>query len=212
MAGLVGSLILSGLAMSIAGSSSPASGGEHLISHYIDMTAHAFDEPYDLHGCQVGVGTLTTALFYEKLAAMDPDTIDVEARVAALEPWDVYAARLRERFGPLYDAVARHAEPGYPTPERLRARLELLVSSWDEIQRKVSQTLRSRAQIEAELRAVDGPVRFAQLEVTRERARRAITHSKDIRNRYTILHLAWELGVLEGWADAALALLADESS
>ena len=64
--------MLSGLAMSVAGSSSPASGGEHLISHFIDMTAHAYDLPYDFHGCQVGVGTLTTAFIYEKLKALDP--------------------------------------------------------------------------------------------------------------------------------------------
>lgn len=210
MAGLLGSLMLSGLAMSIAGSSSPASGGEHLISHFIDMTAHAFDQPYDFHGCQVGVGTLTTALFYEKLAALDPSTIDVEARVAQLAPWEEYDAMLAGRFGKLHGAVRKHAEPGYPDPETLRDRLNKLIAGWDDILPRVQRTLRTEADIEQELRAADAPVRFAQLGVDRDRARRAITHSKDIRNRYTILHLAWELGALEQWADEALELLYDE--
>lgn len=205
--GLTESLILSGIAMSVAGSSSPASGGEHLISHYIDMTAYAFEQPHDLHGCQVGVGTLSTALFYEKLQALDPATIDVEARVAALPAWQDYEPVLRERFGTLFDAVVKHARPGYPSPDELRARLTQLVDQWDTVLEEVGETLRGKKSLEAELQAAGGPRRYADLGVTRERARRAMVHSKDIRNRYTILHLGWELGLLDNWADAALDAL-----
>ncbi|QDG50669.1 sn-glycerol-1-phosphate dehydrogenase [Persicimonas caeni] len=202
--GLVESLMLSGIAMSVAGSSSPASGGEHLISHFIDMTAYAFDQPHDLHGCQVGVGTLTTALLYEKLQALDPATIDIDARVEALPAWDDYEAQLRERFGKLFDAVVKHAKPGYPSPDELRARLTQLVDEWEMVLDEVRSTLRSEQSLEDELRAAEAPVRFAALDVDKDRARRAIAHSKDIRNRYTILHLAWELGVLDEWADEAI--------
>ena len=205
--GLTRSLILSGLAMTIAGSSSPASGGEHLISHFLDMTAYAFDQPHDFHGCQVGVGTLTTALLYERLRALDPSTIDPEARAAALLPWPNYRRELQQRFGPLFDAVVAHAEPGYPSPQQLCARLERLVARWDEVMQAVGQTLRTRASIEAELNAAQAPTRFSDLGVDRDRARRAILHSKDIRNRYTILHLAWELGTLEAWGQEALDAL-----
>lgn len=206
-AGLVASLMVSGLAMSIAGSSSPASGGEHLISHYIDMTAHAFNQPYDFHGCQVGVGTLTTALFYERLAAMSPQDIDVDACVAALPSWEEHEASIREHFGPLTEAVLKHAKLAFPTPDQLRARLSTLKSDWDDIMPKVKRTLRTQDAIEQELRQGLAPVRFAELSVARDRARGAITRSKDIRNRYTILHLAWELGMLETWTDQALDVL-----
>jgi glycerol-1-phosphate dehydrogenase [NAD(P)+] len=205
--GLVESLMLSGIAMSVAGSSSPASGGEHLISHFIDMTAYAFGKPHDLHGCQVGVGTLTSALLYEKLCALDPADIDVDARVDALADWEDYEPLVRERFGPLFEAVVEHAKPGYPTPDELRARLTQLVDEWDVVLDEVRATLRTRRSLEDELRAANCPVRFAELNVDKDRARRAITHSKDIRNRYTILHLAWELGTLDQWADEALEML-----
>jgi glycerol-1-phosphate dehydrogenase [NAD(P)+] len=207
VSGLTESLMLSGFAMAVAGSSSPASGGEHLISHFIDMTAHSYDLPYDFHGCQVGVGTLTTAHFYERFLEMSPDDVDIDAAVLRLTPWDDYDAMLRERFDVLYDAVVKHARPGYPTPEELRSRLESLVDQWDEIRTAVKATLRTRQQIEDELAACDAPIRFAHLGIERERARRAIVHSKDIRNRYTILHLAWELGTLNEWADEALDIL-----
>lgn len=207
ISGLVNSLMLSGLAMSVAGSSSPASGGEHLISHYIDMTGHAFDLPCDFHGCQVGVGTLTTAYLYERLMAMNPSEIDVEACVSRLMDWPKYRERLAERFGPLFDAVVKHAELAYPTPDVMRARLTRLVSDWDRVMGSVSQTLRTKNSLEAELLEAKCPVRYSELNVDRERALAAVVNSKDIRNRYTILHLAWELGVLEAWAEAALGEL-----
>ncbi len=51
-----GALVMSGVAMEVAGSSRPASGSEHLISHaYDSIAAHP-----SLHGLQVGVATLAT--------------------------------------------------------------------------------------------------------------------------------------------------------
>lgn len=50
---LVDSLALNGIAMEIAGNSSPASGSEHLISHALDK----FVEVPQLHGIQVGIAT-----------------------------------------------------------------------------------------------------------------------------------------------------------
>jgi glycerol-1-phosphate dehydrogenase [NAD(P)+] len=52
---LVEGLILSGIAMNIAGNSRPASGAEHEISHAIDAL---FPEKARLHGYQVAFGTL----------------------------------------------------------------------------------------------------------------------------------------------------------
>ncbi|NYE57682.1 iron-containing alcohol dehydrogenase family protein [Carboxydothermus ferrireducens] len=55
-------LVLSGIAMAIAGNSRPASGAEHLISHALDKL---FDRPA-LHGEQVGVAALFTAALQGK--------------------------------------------------------------------------------------------------------------------------------------------------
>lgn len=204
VAGLTASLMLSGLAMSVAGSSSPASGGEHLVSHFIDMTAIAFDQPHDFHGCQVGVGTVTTAFLYEKLQALNPADINVDARVEALLPWAEYEALLKKRFGPLFEAVVKHAEKAYPSPDELRARLNRLKNNWEYLETKVKRTLRTSTSLEDELLSARCPVKFQELGVDRDRAFRSITHSKDIRNRYTILHLAWELGLLDEWSEEAL--------
>ena len=57
---VVKALISSGVAMSIAGSSRPASGAEHLFSHALDMLL----EKPALHGEQVGVGTIIMAYLH----------------------------------------------------------------------------------------------------------------------------------------------------
>ena len=57
---VVEALISCGVAMSIAGSSRPCSGAEHLFSHALDVTA-----PHPaLHGEQVGVGTIMCAYLH----------------------------------------------------------------------------------------------------------------------------------------------------
>lgn len=55
---LITSLLMSGISMEIAGTSRPASGSEHLISHALD----AISQKPKMHGIQVGVATYLCAL------------------------------------------------------------------------------------------------------------------------------------------------------
>ncbi|MCL2364411.1 MAG: iron-containing alcohol dehydrogenase family protein [Defluviitaleaceae bacterium] len=64
---LASSLTMSGLAMEIAGSSRPASGSEHLISHALD----AISAKPRLHGIQVGVATYLCALLQNNTHTAD---------------------------------------------------------------------------------------------------------------------------------------------
>ncbi len=58
---LVRSLISCGAAMMITGSSRPASGSEHLLSHYLDMKLGRRNP----HGIQCAIGTLLMAAYHE---------------------------------------------------------------------------------------------------------------------------------------------------
>ena len=58
---LVKALINSGIAMMLVGSSRPASGSEHLISHYLDMNLRERLP----HGIQCALGTLPMAAYHE---------------------------------------------------------------------------------------------------------------------------------------------------
>lgn len=64
---LIEALILSGIAMSMVDDTRPASGGEHLVSHYMVMKAIEAGELPPSHGKTVAIGTLIVANLYEFL-------------------------------------------------------------------------------------------------------------------------------------------------
>ncbi len=66
---LVNSLVLSGIAMEIAGYSRPASGSEHLISHALDNVSKC----PKMHGLQVGVATYLCSLLQNNKAELVKD-------------------------------------------------------------------------------------------------------------------------------------------
>src|SRR5581483_6679518 len=66
---LARTLVMSGFGMTICGGSYPASQGEHLIAHYIDMLGHDF--PLAYHGEHVAVTTTTMAALQEAILAQE---------------------------------------------------------------------------------------------------------------------------------------------
>jgi glycerol-1-phosphate dehydrogenase [NAD(P)+] len=82
-------LVLAGLGMGIVGGSEPASMGEHLISHYVDMMARP--HPGSLHGEQVGVATLTISRLQNALLRSE--------QPPEVRPTRIDRAAVRARFG-----------------------------------------------------------------------------------------------------------------
>src|SRR5690348_9221905 len=71
---LARTLVLSGLGMTICGGSYPASQGEHLISHYIDMLGDP-SWPASFHGEHIAVTTLTMARLQEAMLGDAPPAV-----------------------------------------------------------------------------------------------------------------------------------------
>lgn len=69
---IIESLALSGIAMEIAGTSRPASGAEHLISHAIDELFGGLKQ----HGIQVAFGMYISAFLYLELGLMSRNCFD----------------------------------------------------------------------------------------------------------------------------------------
>lgn len=63
---LAGVLVLSGFGMYLAGGSYPASQGEHMIAHTMEM-AYGEILPHSYHGEQIGITTLTMAKLQERI-------------------------------------------------------------------------------------------------------------------------------------------------
>ncbi|PID77497.1 MAG: hypothetical protein CSB24_01095 [Deltaproteobacteria bacterium] len=75
-------LFYSSIAMTITGTSAPASGGEHLISHTLDMTAARDGVTHDYHGRQVGVASILMAALYGEIMTIEvPQFVDIPQTV-----------------------------------------------------------------------------------------------------------------------------------
>ncbi len=66
---LMEALVIIGILMSFAGSSRPASGSEHHLSHFFEITGILTDSPYFSHGIDVAYSTVVTAALREELLA-----------------------------------------------------------------------------------------------------------------------------------------------
>ncbi|MEA3364678.1 MAG: iron-containing alcohol dehydrogenase, partial [Candidatus Hydrogenedentes bacterium] len=121
LAVLLEALLLSGLSMLAAGSSSPASGGEHLLSHYLDMKSALYGTRHDLHGAQVGVGTVHCLSLWESILSLDAAGLDADALVQA-QPTDAeIRAWIEEDWGPAVagEVLAQWQKKALP-PDKLR--------------------------------------------------------------------------------------------
>lgn len=73
MGALMEALTLTGVAMALVNISRPASGAEHMLSHFWEMDSIARGENPHHHGIQVGVATPVIARFFEELEDILPE-------------------------------------------------------------------------------------------------------------------------------------------
>ena len=185
MARLARTLVLSGFGMTLCGGSYPASQGEHLISHYVEMMAPEL--PPSFHGEQIAVTTLTMARLHERLIQGGPPVLRPTHRD---EP-DVLA-----HFGPDLGALCW---PEF-APKRLDvARAEELTARlkerWELLCTKLGGVMRPAAELRAVLERAGAPIAPADLHWSSDFYRTAVDHARMIRDRYTALDLAADSNV-----------------
>jgi len=183
---LMDGLNAGGFSMVIAGKTSPASGGEHLISHYLDMVAHQQGrEPFSWHGLQVGVGIMVSAHIYERLKELSPE--EVERRLS--HPLVNYESFSKDSF-------FNQQEFSQKLPI-LRDLSQNLPPIWEQIKEEVFSLVYPLKQIKEYLGKAECPLCFEEIGIRGELARRVVMNSRYIRKRLTILDIAGELGILE---------------
>jgi len=190
-------LVLSGIAMSYAGVSRPASGMEHYISHLIDMRSLAFGTPADLHGTQVGVGTLVSLKLYEKIRKLQPDRAKALKAAAAFD-FSVWAETLRTFVGPGTELmVALEKRDRKYDPQAHAKRLETIISNWDRILAIIDEELPSYEEIHQLMSSLGMPTTVDEVGLEAALLPLAIRCTKDIRDKYMASRLLWDLGELD---------------
>jgi len=190
-------LVIGGVAMNYAGCSRPASGNEHYISHIIDMRAVEFGTAEDLHGIQCAIGTLETLRLYEKLQKITPNRENAVAYAEKFS-YDDWATKLRSFLGHGAESMIalEKKEKKYDTSAH-KVRLEIILSHWDEIMEIIRKELPSAAEVEKLLITIGAPKSLDEIGVSREELPMIFRATKDIRDKYVLSRLLWDLGILE---------------
>ena len=180
---LMEALIVVGIAMSFAGSSRPASGSEHHLSHYFEITGIVRNEEYFPHGIDVAYSTVITAALREYILA---------------NPWPEHAFRPTRQeyvkevariYGPvaegciaLQDKVGLYTKdpvPGYKEKE-------------NQI-REILAQMPKASEIEKMLGAVGLKMDAFYALYNEKKIADAKLYAKELKDRYTVLCMYYDL-------------------
>lgn len=198
--GLFNGLLISGVAMSLAGSSAPASGGEHLVSHFWDMREPLTGREPELHGLQVGLGIILSTACYRLLAGLEAGALAggraapafAETRARIPDIWGPFGAEVTKQFDNKRDALLQFDA--------------LLPSRWNELRPLFEQVRRPEYFVDLFTR-VGAPFSLEAFDLSRDEFVLAALNARAIRERITVLDFAAHAGVLEAAIEESLALI-----
>jgi len=181
---LFNALLYSGIAMTIMGTSAPASGGEHLLSHTLDMMSSVDGVPHDLHGRQVGLGTMFASALYERIFLIEtpecfPLVPDIDSTF----------------WGPIAASIDQQYQTKKPMLAAMREKLTD-GKTWQSFLARCRSKVRRPDQIKNCLRAAGAAHTISDIGCSRERLLAAALHMQEIRKRPTVIDLAWAVGIL----------------
>ena len=187
-------LVIGGIAMTYAGVSRPASGVEHYFSHVWDMRGLEFGTPVDLHGIQCAQATLVSAKLYEAVKAMTPDREKAEAFVKDF-CYDDWSKSLRSFLGRSAETmIALEEKEGKYRKDTHPARFATIQNYWEQIVQIIEEEIPSYAVL-SDLLDTIGITK--ELDMDKELLQTSFLATKDIRDKYVLSRLAWDLGICD---------------
>ncbi len=206
LGGIMEGLVLTGVAMSLYGNSRPASGCEHHMSHYWEMMFEQQHKRPVPHGTQVSVGTV---LVLKLVEALRSTKVDFDAARAAAKAYDqaAWEESIRAAYGPAAQGVIDMEAKAKKNETTARlARIDAMEANWSELLGLLEALPSSETVIEL-LKSLESPYLPEQIDVDVEMLRNTFLYCKEVRARYTILQMIWDLGLLETLSDKVIAEL-----
>lgn len=201
-------LVLAGVAMSLYGNSRPASGCEHHMSHYWEMMFEQAGKRPVPHGTQVGVGTVLILKLAEALRRTKVDFAAARAAAAAYNQ-AAWEAEIRAAYGPAAEGViAMEAKAKKNETSARLHRIDVMEEKWAQIDSLLAALPDSETMMSL-LRSLDSSCLPQEIGVDRELLKRTFMYCKEVRDRYTILQMVWDLGLLDRLSDQVIAECAD---
>lgn len=174
---LTWALIGVGIAMAYAENSHPASGSEHHLSHFFEITGILNGEEYFPHGIDVVYSTYITAKLREKLSAASLP--EKQFKMAD----DEFKSDMKRIYSDISDScIALHKKTGWYTDDRLSVYKE----KWSEIKDILSE-MPSASEIKNIISDIGLDIEEFYSTYGKEKLADAITFAKDLKDRFSVL-------------------------
>ncbi|MCR5264681.1 MAG: iron-containing alcohol dehydrogenase [Clostridiales bacterium] len=180
-------LVITGIAMKLGDSVRPASGDEHIISHYWEIKKLENGLISDFHGRKVGVATLICSRIYHYLASFET----VDPKPEKLDWDDIYRT-----YGPNFVGDVKRLNAPTVTTETTP---ETVRECWPEIRAIVRDTLPSDDDLLAIMRSAGAATSISDIAVSPELGLEGVIYHPYMRHRMTLMRLIPMLGIKVDW-------------
>ena len=190
-------LVICGVAMKFAGVSRPASGIEHYLSHIWDMRGVEYGTPVEYHGIQCAVGTLIAIRLYERVKRMIPDR---EKAINYVKSFDFlkWCEILRTFLGKGAESmIALEEKEGKYNVQKHQKRMDVIIEKWDEIIKIMEEELPTLSEMERLFDKIGLPKTMKEIGIDEEILPITFKAAKDIRDKYVLPRLCWDLGIID---------------
>ncbi|GHT52334.1 hypothetical protein FACS1894106_0820 [Spirochaetia bacterium] len=191
-------LAITGFSMQAFKGSRPVSGSEHLFSHVWEMDDLSVDGVPVTHGHKVTIGTLAATAFTEIFFA-DPNGPPVP-------PKNFRRPTPTQRMLEVSNAFkgSRARDPAVKTAlekmpdDRVAEKInQAFQDNWKDIRGRVLERLLPYAELKALLGSAGCPLQPEVINLSRHDAIATARRAQMMRNKYSVLDLAWDMGVFE---------------
>ena len=151
-------------------------------------------QPDPLHGTKVGIGTVAAIKMYEKLR-----TLGKEAVPGSLPHFDysAWSGEIEAAYGPAAPGVLKLEQSiGKNKDKEVTRRREAYLQNLDKIQALIDELPKAETIIDI-LKSMEAPYAPDQIQVTEDVFKRSIYYAKDLRNRFGLLQLLFDLDLQE---------------
>ena len=176
---LTEALIGVGIAMAYVGNSRPASGSEHHLSHFFEITGIMNNEPYFMHGTDVAFSTVYTCRMREEILKLD---VPEQAQEFDRAEWE---SKIRSVYGTAAEGVIElQNKAGVYNEDKI----SVYKKKWNEI-RNILRDAPSGDEITSYLESVGLNISDFEKMYGSEKLGNAKWVAKDLKDRYSVLWL-----------------------
>ncbi|MDD6174371.1 MAG: sn-glycerol-1-phosphate dehydrogenase [Firmicutes bacterium] len=191
---LMDGLVITGIAMSLIGNSRPASGSEHHLSHYYEITGLLDGTPYFHHGIDVAYASVISCAARHSLARLLAET-----KPAPFLP-DEWERNIRRVYSAAADGVLE-LQARLPFYEEAAAagRRAVLAEKRSELL-ALAADVPTPETLAAMLEEAGLPLSRFYEQYGIEKIRDSVRYAKDLKDRYTVWWMMHDFGILDAFA------------